>query len=128
MGAGYGEVARRIDALEPRDLAPVPSSILRNEFQDEVTQRHVADIVHDVDHRLAPVHDRRLDLDHLSIAPDLLAQHRAAVETDFDALRMTVAGTRLPDRQYLFVDEEGLALMHGEIGWCGNTLGGRADR
>src|SRR5262245_8360170 len=69
-----------------------------------------------MDHRLTPVHDHRLDLYHLAVMPDLLAQHRSIVEPNLDALRVTMARARAPDRKYLLVDEERLALMQRKIG------------
>src|SRR5258707_3968966 len=91
-----------------------PRGTRRLELEDEVPQRHAADVRHCVDDRLAEVHHARRFLRCL-LAVDDLPEQRSLVDADLHALAVAVALARVPRGEPLLVDEEALALVHDRI-------------
>src|SRR5436309_10996079 len=86
------------------------SGARRPELEDEIPQRHVADVGHAVDDRLAEVHHAGRFLRRV-LAVDDLPKQRPLVDADLDALAVAVALARVHWREPLLIDEETLALV-----------------
>src|SRR5467141_1937299 len=95
----------------------------RPELQDEVPQRHVADVGHAVDDRLAEVHRAGRFLRRV-LAVDDLPKQRPLVDADLYSLAVAVALARVPRREPLLVDEKTLALVHDRVLRRRDDLGG----
>jgi len=79
-----------------RPYSPRPAC--RLELEDEVPQRHVADVGYAVDDRLAEVHHARRFL-RCVLAVDDLSEQRPLVDADLDALAVAVALAGVPGRE-----------------------------
>ena len=104
--------ARRGAAVTPR---PVPESPFRDELDDQVAERGVADVLHDVDHRRVEL-DRPRDLgleDFVGAVRPLLQLGRA--EHQHHPGGVGVAGARVPRLQPLLEDEVAVPGVEPEV-------------